>query len=245
MRGAVGAAVAVRRDCPLRLAALPWFAPGAPQLVAPTGAVVRLDAHEWPECGKRAIVEHADSVTDLLARSRDGQANALEQLIPLVYDELRAIAHRQLRLERSHHTLSTTAVVNEAYLRLVDQRRVDWRDRTHFFAVAAHVVRRVLVDYARRRGAKKRDGGQDAIPLDDAMVAIEEQGDLLVALDDALVRLAELDSRLARVVELRFFAGLTEAETAQVLDVSPRTVRYDWVKAKGWLYRELVGASSG
>ena len=190
-------------------------------------------------------MEHVDSVTDLLARSREGAADALDELIPLVYDELRAIAHRQLRHERSHHTLSTTAVVNEAYLRLVDQRRVDWRDRTHFFGVAAHLMRRVLVDYARRRGARKREGARDAIPLDDALVAVEEQGDLLVALDDALARLAELDARLARVVELRFFAGLTEDETAEVLGVSPRTVRYDWVKAKGWLYRELVEAPPG
>src|SRR5688500_6479867 len=116
---------------------------------------------------QRAIVEHADSVTQLLARSRDGEANALDRLIPLVNDELRGIAHRQLRLERAHHTLSTTAVVNEAYLRLVDQQRVDWRDRTHFFGVAAHLMRRVLVDYARRRGAKKREGARDAIPLDE------------------------------------------------------------------------------
>lgn len=190
-------------------------------------------------------MEHADSVTDLLARSRDGNATALDELIPLVYDELRAIAHRQLRLERAHHTLSTTAVVNEAYLRLVDQRRVDWRDRTHFFGVAAHLMRRVLVDYARRRGARKREGGSDALTLDEAMLAVDEQGDMLVALDDALARLAELDARLARVVELRFFAGLTEPETAEVLGVSPRTVRYDWVKAKGWLYRDIVGAPSG
>ena len=185
-------------------------------------------------------MEHADSVTELLARSRDGNANALDQLIPLVYDELRAIAHRQLQLERGSHTLSTTALVNEAYLRLVDQQRVQWRDRTHFFGVAAHLVRRVLVDYARRRGAKKRDGARDAIPLEDALVAVDEQGDMLVALDEALERLSTLDARLARVVELRFFAGLTEGETAEVLDLSPRTVRYDWVKAKGWLYRELA-----
>jgi RNA polymerase sigma factor (TIGR02999 family) len=194
---------------------------------------------------QRAIVEHADSVTYLLARSRDGEANALDRLIPLVYDELRAIAHRQLRLERAPHTLSTTAVVNEAYLRLVDQRRVDWRDRTHFFGVAAHLMRRVLVDYARRRGAKKRDGARDAMPLDEALVAVDQQGDMLVALDEALSRLAELDPRLARVVELRFFAGLTEDETAEVLGVSPRTVRYDWVKAKGWLYRELSSTPAG
>lgn len=193
---------------------------------------------------QRAIVEHTDSITDLLAHSRDGNADALGQLMRLVYDELRAIAHRQLRLERANHTLGTTAVVHEAYLRMIDQRRVDWRDRTHFFGVAAHLMRRVLVDYARRRGAKKRDGARDAIPLDEAVIAIGE-GDMLVELDDALARLGELDPRLVRVVELRFFAGFTETEAAAVLGVSPRTVRYDWVKAKGWLYRELVEAPSG
>ena len=187
-------------------------------------------------------MDRADSVTELLARSRNGHADALDQLIPLVYDELRAIAHRQLRLERVAHTLSTTAVVNEAYLRLVDQDRVDWRDRTHFFGVAAHVMRRVLVDYARRRGAKKRDGARDAVPLDEALVAVEGRGDMLLALDEALSRLGTLDPRLARVVELRYFAGLTEDETAELLGLSPRTVRYDWVKAKGWLYRELADA---
>lgn len=208
-------------------------------------------ARDAPSCGltrandrkaATGLVNRADSVTELLARSRDGHADALDRLIPLVYDELRAIAHRQLRAERSHHTLSTTAVVNEAYLRLVDQHRVDWRDRSHFFGVAAHLMRRVLVDYARRRGAKKRDGARDALPLEEALVAVEEQGDMLVSLDEALSRLGDLEPRLARVVELRFFAGLTEDETAQVLGLSARTVRYDWVKAKGWLYRELTDA---
>ena len=184
-------------------------------------------------------MEDAQSVTDLLVRSRDGSAEALDRLVPLVYDELRAIAHRQLRGERAHHTLSTTGLVHEAYLRLVDQRRVDWRDRTHFFAVAARVMRRVLVDYARRRGAKKREGARDPLPLDQAVVGVDEQADLLLAIDEALSRLGELDPRLVRVVEMRFFAGLTEEETAELLGVSARTVRSDWVKAKGWLYREL------
>jgi RNA polymerase sigma factor (TIGR02999 family) len=187
----------------------------------------------------RVFVEQAHSFTELLARSRDGAPGALDQLLPLVYDELRAIAHRQLRAERTDHTLSTTALVHEAYLRLVDQRRVDWRDRTHFFAVASRVMRRVLVDYARRRGAKKREGARDAIPLDEAVIAVDEQAEMLVALDEALTRLGELEPRLVHVVEMRFFAGLTEDETAELLGVSPRTVRNDWVKAKGWLYREL------
>jgi RNA polymerase sigma factor (TIGR02999 family) len=186
-----------------------------------------------------ASVERVESLTELLTRSREGSPEALDRLVPLVYDELRAIAHRQLRAERADHTLSTTALVHEAYLRLVDQERVDWRDRTHFFAVAARVMRRVLVDYARRRVAKKREGGREAIPLDSAVIAVDEQADMLLALDEALSRLSDLDLRLVRVVEMRFFAGLTEEETAEALGVSSRTIRNDWVKAKGWLYREL------
>ena len=232
-----------RLSAPAAIASL-GVAPVEPRLPARRCAVVRLDAHDVPETGN-GLVTHTDSVTELLARSRDGHADALDQLIPLVYDELRAIAHRQLRLERGAHTLSTTAVVNEAYLRLVDQHHVNWHDRTHFFGVAAHLMRRVLVDYARRRGAKKREGARDPLPLDEALFAAEEQSDMLVALDEALSRLGELDPRLARVVELRFFAGLTEDETADVLGLSPRTVRYDWVKAKGWLYRELTETAGG
>ena len=202
-----------------------------------------LDARDLPETGNDPRPNSQESVTELLARARDGSGDAMDRLMPLVYDELRAIAHRQLRGERTQHTLSTTALVHEAYLKLVDQRRVNWQDRTHFFAVAARVMRRVLVDYARRRGAKKREGVRMEIPIEDAMIAIEDQADMLLELDEALTRLSERDERLARVVELRFFAGLTEDETAEVLGVSPRTVRYDWIKAKGWLYRELNDAA--
>jgi RNA polymerase sigma factor (TIGR02999 family) len=188
-------------------------------------------------------VERADSVTELLARSRDGNAEAMERLVPLVYDELRAIAHRQLRGERADHTLGTTGLVHEAYIRLVDQTRVDWRDRSHFFAVAARVMRRVLVDYARRRGAQKRRApGGDPLSLDAAAMAlnaVDEQADMLLALDEALSRLCAFDERQCRVVEYRFFAGLTEEEVAAILGISSRTVRNDWVKAKGWLYQEL------
>jgi RNA polymerase sigma factor (TIGR02999 family) len=185
-------------------------------------------------------VESAESVTELLVRSREGDTGALDRLVPFVYDELRAIAHGQLRGERPGHTLSTTALVNEAYLRLVDQRRADWQDRRHFFAVAARMMRRVLVDYARKRGARKREGAKSLVPLEDALVAVEQESELLLSLDEALTRLASRDARLVQVVELRFFAGLTEEETAEILGVSARTVRYDWVKAKGWLYRELA-----
>jgi RNA polymerase sigma factor (TIGR02999 family) len=186
-------------------------------------------------------MEPAVLLTDELVACRDGGPAAFERLLPLVYDELRAIAHRQLRGERADHTLGTTGLVHEAYLRLVDQRRVDWRDRTHFFSVSARVMRRVLVDYARRRGARKREGLRDALPLDDAVAAANAQADLIVALDEALERLAALEQRQARVVEYRFFGGYTEEETAELLGVSSRTVRNDWVKAKGWLYRELRG----
>lgn len=209
-------------------------------------AVTAPDAHEWLESGKGSFVEDTHSITELLILARDaGDAEqAIERLVPLVYDELRAIAHRQLRGERAPHTLGTTALVHEAYLRLVDQRRVDWQDRAHFFAVAARVMRRVLVDYARRRTARKRDGVRKAVSLDHALLIVDEQADLLLDLDEALTRLAEQDARMARVVELRFFAGLTDAEVAEVLGVSPRTVRYDWIKARGWLYRELADAPS-
>jgi RNA polymerase sigma factor (TIGR02999 family) len=203
-----------------------------------------LDAHGQLKSGKSPIGEQGEgeSVTQLLARARDGSDDAMEQLIPLVYDELRAIAHRQLRAERSQHTLSTTALVHEAYLRLVDQQHVEWQDRAHFFAVGARVMRRVLVDYARRRAAKKRDGVRKAVSLDEALLVVDDQADMLLDLDEALTRLAAHNGRMARVVELRFFAGLTEDEAAEVLGVSPRTVRYDWIKAKGWLYRELTDA---
>jgi len=178
---------------------------------------------------------------------------ALERLMPLVYGELRKIAHRRLAAERAGHTLSTTALVHEAYLKLADQTRVEWADRAHFFAVAARAMRSIVIDYARRHRALRRGGGLRPVSLDavsdaDAAdagasggveIAVAERADELVALDEALGRLAALDERLARVVECRFFAGLTEAETAEVVGVTPRTVARDWVKAKTWLYQEL------
>jgi RNA polymerase sigma factor (TIGR02999 family) len=180
------------------------------------------------------------SITQLLEAARDGSADALDRLMPLVYSELRAIAHRQLRGERGDHTLSTTALVHEAYLRLLGQTQVDWHGRAHFYAIAARVMRRILVDYARRRGAKKR-GVLPAVPLDDALTVVDDQAELVVALDDALTRLAAFDERQSQVVQYRFFGGLTEEEIATLLGVSTRTVRNDWVKAKGWLHRDLFG----
>jgi RNA polymerase sigma-70 factor, ECF subfamily len=182
-------------------------------------------------------------VTALLQEIRSGESSndsAMERLLPLVYDDLRRIAHRQLGAERAGHTVNTTALVHEAYLRLVDQR-AGWEDRAQFFGVAAQAMRRVLVDYARQHRAAKRDGALLQVPLDDAVLVVEERADALLALDEALTRLASLDERQGRVVECRFFGGLTEDETAEVLGVTARTVRRDWTKAKGWLHQELVG----
>jgi RNA polymerase sigma factor (TIGR02999 family) len=192
------------------------------------------------------ITEH------LLALRGSDDPTAWDRLIPLVYAELRAIAHRQLQRERRDHTLSTTALVHEAYLRLVDQRRAQWQDRGHFFAIAARVMRRVLIDYARRHRASKRAGAYQRVPLEvttaalesgpegvDHLAAANDRAEVLVTLDDVLTRLAALDERLVRVVECRFFGGLTEEETASALGVTARTVRRDWTKAKGWLQRAL------
>jgi RNA polymerase sigma-70 factor, ECF subfamily len=186
-----------------------------------------------------AAAERTGAVTALLRSASAGSAEALERLVPLIYGELRAIAHRQLRAERAGHTLNTTALVHEAYLKLVDQREVDWQGRAHFFSVAARVMRRILVDYARRRGAAKRGAQEGAVALDAGVVPALARAPLVVALDEALERLAAFDERQCRVVEYRYFVGLTEAETAELLGVSVRTVRNDWVKAKGWLLQEL------
>ena len=178
-------------------------------------------------------------VTDLLVAWRAGDQEALGRLIPLVHEELRRIAHGYLARERPDHTLRTTALVNEAYLRLVNASRVQWQDRAQFFAAAAGSMRRILVDYARRFHAHKRGGGRGAALLDEESLLIEQRAEMLIALDEALDRLAAMDGRLCRVVECRYFAGLSDAETAEVLGVTARTVRRDWVKARGWLYTQL------
>jgi len=179
-------------------------------------------------------------VTQLLHRAGEGDPTAAAAAFPLVYDELRLLAHRQLRRESSGHSLNTTALVHEAYLKLVDQTRTRIKDRSHFFAIAATAMRRILVDHARRHGAAKRGAGAKRVPLEmvDGL-APDERADLRVALDEALVQLAALDARQAKVVECRFFGGLTEEETAEALGTSPRTVKRDWAKARGWLYQTL------
>lgn len=184
----------------------------------------------------------AGAVTGLLLEWRQGDAEALARLLPLVYDELRQIAARQLRKERADHTLQPTAVVHEAFLKLVDLPRLQWQDRAHFLAVASRLMRQVLVDYARARDALKRGGNQPQVDHAEQVVAIEgEQIDML-ALDGALQRLAALDAEQAQLVELRFFGGLTIAETAEVLHSSPATVKRDWDTARTWLFRELGGS---
>ena len=188
--------------------------------------------------------EDPEAITEALCALRNGAPDAMDRLAPLVYEQLRRIAHRHLRAEPAGHTLSTTALVHEAYLKLVDQTRAEWQDRGHFFAVASRAMRRILVDYARRYRAARRGGGDDAapvrpIPLDDTEIPIAERAEILVALDEALERLARFDERQARVVECRFFGGLTEEETAAALGISQRTVAREWVTARGWLYQEL------
>jgi RNA polymerase sigma factor (TIGR02999 family) len=181
----------------------------------------------------------ASGVTDLLHRWQDGDGDALDQLIPLVFAELRRLAGSYLSRENRGHTLQPTALVHELYLRLNDRRTVMWNDRSHFFGFAARTMRRILVDHARLKNAKKRAGGVRQVPLDDDLALAADPGLDVVALDAALDRLAELDRRQARVVELRFFVGLSMAEISRVLEVSPATVGRDWASARAWLFREL------
>ena len=177
--------------------------------------------------------------TELLRAWSQGDGSALDRLVPLVYEELHRLARRYMRQERSDHTLQATSLVNEAYLRLIDVNRVEWRDRAHFLAVAAQMMRRILVEFARNRRRQKRGGGAVHMSFDD----VQELPDLkerdLVALSDALSALATFDARMGQVVELRFFGGLTVEETAEVLNVSPETVMRDWKTAKAWLLREI------
>jgi RNA polymerase sigma-70 factor (ECF subfamily) len=178
-------------------------------------------------------------VTQLLAQLRAGQRDAESKLIPLVYAELRRLAAHYLRGERPDHTLQPTALVHEAYLRLTKLHDVDWQSRSHFFATAATVMRRILVDHARAQNANKREGCRDAVSLEEALVVSPARSSQLIALDDALDRLAKLDLRRSKIVELRFFGGLSEEETGEVLGISERTVKRDWRVAKAWLYNEV------
>ena len=181
----------------------------------------------------------SQNITHLLKEWSDGDERALDKLTPLVYEELRRQASRYLRRERRGHTLQTTALINEAYLRLIDARDVHWQGRAHFFAIAANLMRRVLVDHARRRDAEKRGGSGLRLTLDEGLAVAKETDVDLLAIDEALDRLAKIDAQQARVVELRFFSGLTVDETAAALGVSPKTVKRDWSVARAWLRREI------
>ena len=187
------------------------------------------------------MTRSADNITDLLVGYGRGDKGALDKLMPIVYDELRRQAARYLKREQAGHSLQTTALIHEAYLRLVDQHNVQWQNRAHFFGIAAQMMRRILVDHARTKKRAKRGGSDIRVSLTGAGVSIKAKDMDVVALDEALNRLAELDEQQSRVVELRFFSGLTVAETAAVMGISPATVKRDWSMARAWLHRELSG----
>jgi RNA polymerase sigma factor (TIGR02999 family) len=193
--------------------------------------------------------QNAPEITQLLQAWSQGDPDAIEKLVPIVYQELHRLAQRFMADERPEHTLQTTELVNEAFLRLVDSAHANWENRTHFFGVCAQVMRRILVDWARSRNAQKRGGGVRALDFQEALsveaiTAAKLQGTNLVAIDDALKSLAVIDARKGRVVEMRFFGGLSVKETAEVLKISPETVQRDWKLAKSWLRRELSGGNS-
>jgi RNA polymerase sigma factor (TIGR02999 family) len=197
-------------------------------------------------CGRNLYSHHkvpkeAENITDLLVSYSRGDKESLDKLMPIVYDELRRQAARYLRRELPGHTLQTTALIHEAYVRLVDQRNVQWQNRAHFFGIAAQMMRRILVDHARTKKRAKRGGSHIKVSLDDANIAVRSQDLDVVAVDEALSRLAKIDEQQSRVVELRFFSGLTVEETAEVIHISPATVKRDWSMAKAWLHRELSG----
>ena len=180
-----------------------------------------------------------EDVTQVLEQLKGGDRHAADKLLPMVYDEFRALARHYLAQERANHTLQPTALVHEAYMKLVDQTRVDWQGKSHFFAVAAQAMRRILVDHARSRQREKRGGGRARVILDEAVALSPQKDEDVLALDEALERLAKLDPRQAKVVELRFFGGLNVEEVAEALGVSKRTVEGDWTFARAWLSREL------
>ena len=183
-------------------------------------------------------------LTSLLLDWSRGNPDALNQLAPLIYEELHRMASRQLRRERNEHTLQSTALVHEVYLKLIDQDRVQWQDRNHFFAVASQMIRHILVDHARARFAAKRGSGQVQLEFDESIALPGKSDKDLLALDDAMQALAQLDQRQSRIVELRFFGGLSIEESAEVLNVSPATVKRDWNVARAWLYRQLARSSN-
>jgi RNA polymerase sigma factor (TIGR02999 family) len=183
-------------------------------------------------------------ITQLLAEWTDGNQSALDELYPLVYDELHRLARRYMSRERKDHTLQTTALINEAYVRLVDQKNVHWANRSHFFAISAQIMRRILIDHARRHAYAKRGGGAQQVSLDEAAAVTRGIGSEMIRLDEALKMLAEMDPRRSQVVELRYFGGLNNEEIAGVLHVSENTVTRDWNMARAWLYQQLIESAA-
>jgi len=192
---------------------------------------------------KKVPPRQEHEITQLLAEWREGNQTALDQLYPLVYDELHRLARRYMSRERKGHTLQTTALINEAYVRLVDQRRVQWANRSHFFAISAQIMRRILIDHARRYSYAKRGGGARQVSLDETATVVRGNLSEFLRLDEALKSLAELDPRRSQVVELKYFGGLNNDEIAGVLKISKNTVTRDWNMARAWLYRQLTGSA--
>jgi RNA polymerase sigma factor (TIGR02999 family) len=190
-------------------------------------------------------MNESEGVTELLLAYRDGDREAFDRMVPLLYDDLRVIARSQLRRGRRSATLATTVLVHEVYLKMADQKRLTAQDRSHFLAISAHAMRQVIADHARRRTAAKRGGHADPLPLDEAPELADREARWLLDVDQALERLAVHNERMARVVECRFFAGYSEEETAEALEISLRTAQRDWMKARAWLKEELGGADDG
>lgn len=212
--------------------------------VEPESAWVALRVPEAGYIGCRFTRDGSDmteapDVTQALIELSDGDRSAMDRLLPMVYDQLRNLAQRELRRERSDHTLSPTALVHEAYLKLVQLQRISWRGRAHFFGASAGAMRRILISYARMKKADKRGAGSEHVPIDSVLVAAQTRPADLMALDEALTRLEAMSERQARIIECRFFAGMSVEETAEALDVSPATVKRDWTVARAWLNREL------
>jgi RNA polymerase sigma-70 factor, ECF subfamily len=185
------------------------------------------------------MTENSTDLTQYLQNWRDGNASAIDEILPLVYNELRQIARRYRAREHGEHTFQTTEIINEAYLKLVDQSATDWQNRSHFFAVASRVMRNLLVDYARSKNYQKRGSGAEKVSFDDVVLFTNEPDEKILALDEALKNLTEFDERKSKIVELRYFGGLSALETAEVLGVSEITVKREWLKAKAWLYNEI------
>jgi RNA polymerase sigma factor (TIGR02999 family) len=211
-----------------------------------TGAPAKIKANNQTpfvqrtrEVLEKLLMAEKHEFTQLLKKAQKGDRDSLDRLLPVIYDELRRVAANQLQRERENHTLQATALVHEAYLRLLEQRDVDWRNRAHFFSIAAEMMRRILVNYAVQRGAQKRGDGAARLSLDEAVSVSDEKDFDVVALDEALRELAAYDETQARIVELRFFGGLTIEETAQVMSVSDSTVKREWRMAKAWLKTKL------